>query len=240
MLISTLSTYAHISRRECRVSYTGPSAKAGFPRHVLSSKLPSCREAAVIGSPPAGLACCRGHKLSPVSHLNPFPRLWDHTFESGLSQLLILQSPISSPIDTNVSTSPIIIPATAAMPASQGNLTGTPDPEAVPHGHWDSFPEEPFPLYAGTKSIIYRSEDGKVVVGMLREKGKDTLVWPVDEFLFVTEDSIKVQVHGGEEFTLGKGDVMVMKKGRTITFECSDDFANVAVFIDLQEKVSLV
>ncbi|EWZ29861.1 hypothetical protein IWW34DRAFT_788414 [Fusarium oxysporum f. sp. albedinis] len=126
------------------------------------------------------------------------------------------------------------------MPASKGNLTGTSDPQAVPHGRWDSFPEEPFPLYAGTKSIIYRSEDGKVVVGMLREKGGDTLVWPVDEFLFVTEGSIKMEVHGGESFVLGKGDVMVMKKGQTITFECSDDFANVAVFMDSQEKVTLV
>lgn len=126
------------------------------------------------------------------------------------------------------------------MPASQGNTTGTFDPQAVPHGHWDSFAEEPFPLYEGTKSIIYRSKDGKVVVGMLREKGKDTLVWPVDEFLYVTEGSIKIDVKDGEKFTLHKGDVMVMQKGQTITFECSEDFANVAVFIDMQEKVELV
>ncbi|KAF5236584.1 hypothetical protein FANTH_11195 [Fusarium anthophilum] len=126
------------------------------------------------------------------------------------------------------------------MPPSKGNYTGTSNPQAVPYGRWDSFPEEPFPLYAGTKSIIYRSEDGKVVVGMLREKGGDTLVWPVDEFLFVTEGSIKMDVHGGESFVLNKGDVMVMKKGQTIKFECSDDFANVAVFMDAQEKVTLV
>ncbi|KAH6986417.1 hypothetical protein BKA56DRAFT_613789 [Ilyonectria sp. MPI-CAGE-AT-0026] len=126
------------------------------------------------------------------------------------------------------------------MPASQGNTTGTFDPKSVPHGHWDSFPEEPFPLYEGTKSIIYRSKDGKVVVGMLREKGKDTLVWPVDEFLYVTEGWIKIDVKDGEKFTLHRGDVMVMQKGQTITFECSDDFANVAVFIDMQEKVELV
>lgn len=95
-------------------------------------------------------------------------------------------------------------------------------------------------MYAGTKSIIYRSTDGKVVVGMLREKGKDTLVWPVDEFLFVTQGTIHIEVHGGETFTLGKGDLMVMKKGQTITFECSEDFANVAVFMDLEDKVTLV
>jgi uncharacterized cupin superfamily protein len=126
------------------------------------------------------------------------------------------------------------------MPESKGNLTGTRDPKAVPHGAWDSFPEEPFPTYSGTKSIIYRSEDGKTVVGMLREKGKDTLKWPVDEFLFVTQGTIKIEVHGGETYTLAKGDVMVMLKGQVITFECSDDFANVAVFMDSEEKVTLV
>ena len=126
------------------------------------------------------------------------------------------------------------------MPQSQGNLTGSADPKTVPHGHWDSFPSEPFPLYSGSKSIIYRSEDGQIVIGMLREKGKDTLVWPVDEFLFVTEGTIKIEVHGGESFTLAKGDIMVMRKGQTITFECSEDFANVAVFIDREEKVTLV
>ncbi|KAH6661544.1 hypothetical protein F5X68DRAFT_226093 [Plectosphaerella plurivora] len=126
------------------------------------------------------------------------------------------------------------------MPASQGNHTGSADPVAVPHGAWDSFPFEPFPMYAGSKSIIYRSDDGKVVFGMLREKGKDTLVWPCDECLFVTEGTIKIEVHGGESFTLAKGDVMVMRKGQTITFECSDDFANIAVFFDKEEKVTLV
>ncbi|RJE22481.1 hypothetical protein PHISCL_05167 [Aspergillus sclerotialis] len=126
------------------------------------------------------------------------------------------------------------------MPAGQGNLTGSSDPRAVPHGHWDSFPSEPFPTYSGTKSIIYRSEDGRVVFGMLREKGKDTLVWPVDEFLVVTEGWIKMDVHDGESFILKKGDVMVMKKGQVITFECSDDFANVTVFLDFEERVSLV
>ena len=39
---------------------------------------------------------------------------------------------------------------------------------------------------------------------------------------------------------LGKGDIMVIKKGQMITFECSDDFANVAVFIGLKDKVTLV
>lgn len=62
----------------------------------------------------------------------------------------------------------------------------------------------------------------------------------MSEFLYVTEGLIKIEVYGGETFTLSKGDVMVMKKGQTITFECSDDFVNIAVFINLEEKVSLM
>lgn len=46
---------------------------------------------------------------------------------------------------------------------------------------------------------------------MSREKGKDTLIWPVDEFLFVTEGTIKIEVHDGETFRLGQEDIMVMK-----------------------------
>ncbi|KFA53773.1 hypothetical protein S40293_01719 [Stachybotrys chartarum IBT 40293] len=80
---------------------------------------------------------------------------------------------------------------------------------------------------------------GRVVVGMLREKGKDTLVWPVDEFLF-TGGSIKIDIHGGENFTLSKANLMVMRMGQTIPFECSDNFAKVAVLLDGEDKVTLV
>ncbi|CAH0021063.1 unnamed protein product [Clonostachys rhizophaga] len=78
----------------------------------------------------------------------------------------------------------------STMPASQGNHTGSSGPKAVPHGAWDFFPSEPFPLYDSTKSVIYLSEYGKTIIGMLREKRKDTLVCPVDEFLFVTQLSL--------------------------------------------------
>ncbi|KFA80084.1 hypothetical protein S40288_08208 [Stachybotrys chartarum IBT 40288] len=103
----------------------------------------------------------------------------------------------------------------------------------------DSFPSEPFPLYDDTKFVVYRSEDGRVVMGMLREKGKDTLVWPVDEFLF-TGGSIKIDIHGGENFTLSKANLMVMRMGQTIPFECSDNFTKVAVLLDGEDKVTLV
>ncbi|KAK2784862.1 hypothetical protein FQN52_008798 [Onygenales sp. PD_12] len=126
------------------------------------------------------------------------------------------------------------------MPPSTPNSTGSTSPSAIPYGRWDSFPRQPFPIYEGTKAIIYRSADGKMAIGTLHEKGKDTLTWPVDEFLFVTEGWITMDVEGGEKFTLRKGDVMVMRKGQVITFEASEDFANVAVFWDEGGRVELV
>jgi ethanolamine utilization protein EutQ (cupin superfamily) len=62
----------------------------------------------------------------------------------------------------------------------------------------------------------------------------------VDECLYVTEGWIKIDIHNGESYILNKGDVMVMQKGQRITFECSDDFANIAVFIDMEKRVELV
>lgn len=125
------------------------------------------------------------------------------------------------------------------MAPSVPNATGSDAPDKVPYGAWDSFPWAPFPMYNGTKSVYYRSKDNKVAIGAIREIGKDTLTWPEDEFLFVTEGWIKFTVHGGDSFTLNKGDVLVLKKGQTFSFEMSDDFANVAVFMS-ETGVSIV
>jgi uncharacterized cupin superfamily protein len=94
-------------------------------------------------------------------------------------------------------------------------------------------------MYDGTKSVFYRSKDNKIAIGAIREKGADTMTWPEDEFLFVTAGWIKFQVHGGDSFTLEKGDVMMLRKGQTFSFEMSDDFANVAVFMS-DEGVTIV
>lgn len=94
-------------------------------------------------------------------------------------------------------------------------------------------------MYDGEKSVYFRSNDNKIAYGALRERGTGTLTWPEDEFMYVTKGWIKVQVHGGEGFTLNPGDVMMMRKGQTFTFEMSDDFANIAVFVS-DEKVSIV
>ncbi|KFA53858.1 hypothetical protein S40293_01726 [Stachybotrys chartarum IBT 40293] len=109
------------------------------------------------------------------------------------------------------------------------------------HGAWDSFEWTPFPEYGGQRSIVYRSEDGKIVAGAAHEKGKATLVYPWDEFFFVTQGSIVCDVEGGDTSTAKKGDVVYFKRGTKVNFEFSQDFYNIAVFISTDgEKVSLV
>ncbi|KAH7356369.1 hypothetical protein BKA66DRAFT_562625 [Pyrenochaeta sp. MPI-SDFR-AT-0127] len=125
------------------------------------------------------------------------------------------------------------------MPASKPNETGSQSPKDVPHGRWDSFPWIPFPEYGGSKSIIFRSEDGKIAAGAAKESGNATLTYPCDEFFYVTDGSVDMSLHGGESFTLVKGDFVYVRKGQTIDFKFSDDFANVAIFID-NEKITLV
>ncbi|KAF2653654.1 hypothetical protein K491DRAFT_717834 [Lophiostoma macrostomum CBS 122681] len=117
------------------------------------------------------------------------------------------------------------------MPSSTPNTDGNEDPTRVAYGHWESFPWAPFPMYNGSKSVFYRSKDNKVAIGAIREKGADTMTWPEDEFLFVTQGWIKFRVHGGDSFTLERGHVLVLRKGQTFDFEMSDDFANIAIFM---------
>ncbi|KAK7212645.1 hypothetical protein V2G26_019823 [Clonostachys chloroleuca] len=111
----------------------------------------------------------------------------------------------------------------------------------VIHGAWNSFDWEPFPEYNGKKSVAYRSPDGKIVAGAAHEEGKATLVYPCDEFFFVTEGWIKCDVEGQEPFTANKGDVVYFERGTKVNFEFSPDFYNVAIFISTDgENVSLV
>ncbi|KAK2796752.1 hypothetical protein FQN50_009433 [Emmonsiellopsis sp. PD_5] len=125
------------------------------------------------------------------------------------------------------------------MVESKPNPTGDSNPQHVPHGNWDSFPWEPFPAYAGTKSNIFRSADGRVVAGAYRESGVATLTYPCDEFFIVTDGWIKLAIHGGDTFTMNKGDFIYIQKGQTIDFEFGPNFANAAVFINHDEKVTL-
>jgi uncharacterized cupin superfamily protein len=125
------------------------------------------------------------------------------------------------------------------MAPSVPNLTGSSSPDAIPYGPYTSFPWEPLPEYGGEKSVIFRSDDGKVVAAAAKETGTATLTYSCDEFFFVTSGWIKLNVHGGDHFTLTKGGFTYLKKGTTIDFTFGPDFANVAVFLD-NEPVTLL
>ena len=126
------------------------------------------------------------------------------------------------------------------MTTSIPNVNGSTDPKSTPHGKWDSFPWEAFPEYAGEKSIIFRSADGRVVASAAKETGKATLTYPCDEFFYVTDGEISLAIHGGETFTLKKGDSTYLTKGTTVDFTFGENFANVAVFINHNQKIDLV
>lgn len=125
------------------------------------------------------------------------------------------------------------------MAPSIPNDTGSSDPSKVPYGLCTSFPWEPLPEYGGSKSVIFRSDDGKIVAAAAKESGTATLTYPCDEFFYVTDGWIKLAIHGGDTFTMNKGDFVYLKKGTTVDFEFGPDFTNVAVFID-NEKVTLL
>lgn len=109
------------------------------------------------------------------------------------------------------------------------------------HGPWNSFDWVAFPEYDGKKSVVYRPDDGQTVAGAAHEKRKATLVYPCDEFFFVTEGNIKCDVEDGDTFTAKKGDVVYFTRGTKVKFEFSHDFHNVAVFISTDGKpVTLV
>lgn len=119
------------------------------------------------------------------------------------------------------------------------NSTGSNDPADTPYGPYTSFPWVPMPEFGGEKSVIYRSSDGKVVAAAARETGTATMTYPCDEFFYVTEGWINLNVHGGDQFTLTEGEFVFLKKGTTVDFTFGPDFANVAVFID-SEPVTLL
>lgn len=125
------------------------------------------------------------------------------------------------------------------MAPSVPNPTGSNDPAATPYGSHTSFPWEPLPEYGGSKSVIFRSSDGRIVAAAAKETGTATLTYPCDEFFYVTAGWIRLKIHGGDEFTLKVGDFIYLNKGTTVDFEFGPDFTNVAVFID-SERVNLL
>ncbi|CAH0020086.1 unnamed protein product [Clonostachys rhizophaga] len=113
--------------------------------------------------------------------------------------------------------------------------------DKVVRGHWESFPWTPFPEYGGSKSIAFRSADGKIAAGAARESGKATLTWPCDEFFYVTQGWIKCEIVGGETFAASTGHIVYLPRGTTVNMEFGNDFKNVAIFISTDgNKVTLV
>lgn len=118
------------------------------------------------------------------------------------------------------------------MPHSVPNTSGSAAPTAVPYGNWESFPTEKYKQpWGDRKSIIYNAADGKVLAGTIYASGKGTYTWPSDEFIYVSRGWIRWEIHGGEPFTLKEGDMTYIKEGTAATYEMSEDYANVVVFI---------
>lgn len=124
------------------------------------------------------------------------------------------------------------------MPPSIPNTSGSDAPAAVPYGDWQTFPTEPYKTpWGDRKSVVFNSADGRILAGSLWAAGKGTWTWPYDQLFYVTQGTIKWQIEGGESFTLTAGGVTYLRAGTTASYEMSEDYANVVVFISDDKKV---
>ncbi len=98
-------------------------------------------------------------------------------------------------------------------------------------GHWSSFPRKSAPSYGGSEAEVYRSPDGKRVVGVFTHQGRYSYTFPFDEFAVVTAGSVAVTVKGGPSFTLHPGDLVYFPEGTSAAFVAGKDYANVAMFV---------
>lgn len=102
------------------------------------------------------------------------------------------------------------------------------DPPGAPvHGALGQFHWRELKEFGGSEAIIYRSADGRRVAAAFHESGNASFTYPFDEFLVVTSGSVTVAVHGGETFTLKKGDVAYFREGTSVEFEFSKDFSDI-------------
>ncbi|NKB39040.1 MAG: DUF861 domain-containing protein [Gammaproteobacteria bacterium] len=91
---------------------------------------------------------------------------------------------------------------------------------------WEMTPE-----FGGGEHVFYRSADKSRAVVAFKETGKHTFTYPFDEFAFVLKGSAKVDVHGGEKFTLTAGDILYVEEGTTIDFEMDDEFEDITMLV---------
>ncbi len=120
--------------------------------------------------------------------------------------------------------------AGASAGAPPGASPRTPSARVV-HGPLDSFQWVDLPEFGGREAIIYRSPDGRRVAAAFHESGRASFTYPFDEFLMVLSGDVKVTVHGGDVFTLRKGEVAYFREGTSVDFEFSRDFADVTFLV---------
>lgn len=105
------------------------------------------------------------------------------------------------------------------------------DDKSVPH--FSAFNPEwrPLPAYGGSEAVLYRSADGRRVVGTFKESGKYTYEYQSDEFVYVVAGTGIANVRGGPTVHLKPGDMAYFRDGLVVDFEMSDDFQDVAMHV---------
>jgi uncharacterized cupin superfamily protein len=104
---------------------------------------------------------------------------------------------------------------------------GTPSPRFNLYtAEFDELPDG-----AGWMKLLYESPDGMRKVGSFKEPGVFHEVMPFDELLFIVAGSTKISIEGGENFVLTAGDCCYFFKGQSVTFDNSDDFHDLSVFM---------
>ena len=91
---------------------------------------------------------------------------------------------------------------------------------------WEMHPE-----FGGGEHVFYRSTDKTRAVVAFKESGKHTFKYPFDEFVYVLKGSAKVDIHGGETFTISVGDILYVEEGTVIDFEMTDDFEDITMLV---------
>lgn len=85
------------------------------------------------------------------------------------------------------------------------------------------------PFGDGSYCPIYRSEDGRHFVALLRESGRfKDFVFPFNEAMCVFRGTYSMTVQGGETIVLKAGDVAFIPQGTVADLDVSDDFEDFA------------
>jgi uncharacterized cupin superfamily protein len=83
----------------------------------------------------------------------------------------------------------------------------------------------------GVQRLLFESPDGARKAGSFKEPGHYDAVMPCDEVLYVVGGTTTVTVEGGESFVLTAGDCCYLRKGQVLSFDNSEDFHDLSVFM---------